>query len=186
MGDVKVRLLGREDWQAYRDIRLLALEESPAAFSTTRQEECLRPDAHWQESMDSADRLLALRHGQPQGVVSLHRGQLEDRMGDIRDLWVAPKARNTGVAWRLVEAATRRAVELHLDKVSYWVSTENGRALAFATNFGFRPTSMRRTVTAASEEFGNQEIALVMTLFQDSNSSPNPAAPRVSSRPGPR
>ena len=82
--------------------------------------------------------------------------------------------------------ATKRAAELGLRKVTYWVSTENGRAIAFATNFGFRPTSLRRTVETASEEFGDQEIALVMTLSHDAGSAPNPTAPRFSSGLGPQ
>lgn len=186
MATVKVRLLAEQDWQQYRDIRLRSLQESPAAFPTTYAEERERPDSSWQECMTRVERLLAVRAGQPQGVVSLDRGAPEDSTGDIQDLWVAPECRNTGVAWALVEAATKRAVELGLRKATYWVSTENGRAIAFATNFGFRPTSMRRTVQAASEEFGDQEIALVMTLSRDSASAPNPTAPRIVSGPGPQ
>ncbi|GAA1430562.1 hypothetical protein GCM10009616_15460 [Microlunatus lacustris] len=186
MATVKVQLLTEQDWQKYRDIRLRSLQESPAAFATTHAEERSRPDAFWRECMTRVERLLAVRDGQPQGVVSLDRGAPEDSTGDIQDLWVAPECRSTGVAWSLVEAATKRAAELGLRKVTYWVSTENGRAIAFATNFGFRPTSMRRTVQAASEEFGDQEIALVMTLSHDSASAPNPTAPRIVSGPGPQ
>ena len=108
-----------------------------------------------------------------------------ERTGEVAELWVAPEARSSGVAWRLVEAATERAAALGLSTVSYWVSTENARALGFATNFGFRLTSERRTVAAHQQEFGDQEIALVMTLAPDSGTAPNPTAPRVRSQPGP-
>ena len=185
MGSVKVRVLAEQDWQKYRDVRLRSLQDSPAAFATTYAEEQAQPDAYWRACMTQAERLLAVRDGQVQGVVSLDRGDPEDETGDVQDLWVAPEFRNTGVAWALVEAATKRAAELGLRKATYWVSTENGRALAFATNFGFRPTSLRRTVQATSEEFGDQEIALVMTLSHDSGSAPNPTAPRIVSGPGP-
>ena len=188
MATIEVRLLGEDDWREYRHIRLQSLLDSPAAFSTTYDEEAARPDSYWRERMGSADRLLAVRDGQPEGVVTLHQsqGQGEESMGEVLGLWVVPERRNTGVAWRLVEAAVERATALGLSKVSYWVSTENGRALAFATNFGFRPTSMRRTMQASSEEFGDQEIALVMALSQDIASAPNPTAPAMTSKPGPR
>jgi ribosomal protein S18 acetylase RimI-like enzyme len=186
MEAVKVRILAEQDWREYRDIRLRSLLESPAAFSTTHAEEAARPDSFWQECMGRAERLLATGDGQPQGVVSLDRGEPGDSTGDVQDLWVAPGHRHTGIAWRLVEAATARASELGLTKVTYWVSTENGRAIAFATNFGFRPTSMRRTVETSSDEFGDQEIALVMTLANDSASPPNPTAPPIVSQHGPR
>ena len=186
MGSIEVRLLTERDWQLYRDVRLQSLQESPAAFATTYEVEAARPDDYWRERMTSCDRLLAVRDGAPQGVVSLYHGDPAEATGEVLALWVRPEARNTGVAWQLLEAAVARAAAVGLRKVSYWVSTENGRALAFATNYGFRPTSQRRTVEASSEEFGDQEIALVMPVAQDLTSSPNPSAPRLTSGPGPR
>ena len=184
-GALEVRLLGENDWPEYRRIRLDSLQESPSAFSASYAEEAERADSYWRERVVSADRLLAERAGRALGIVSLQSEEPDAHTGEILDLWVVPEARNTGVAWRLLEAATERAVALGLSQLSYWVSTENGRAVAFATNFGFRPTSRRRTARARSEEFGDQEIAMVMTLSQDVGSVPNPTAPRLSSRPGP-
>ena len=48
----------------------------------------------------------------------------------------------------------------------YWVGTENGRAVAFASGFGFRPTDLRRPVRVESEEDGEEEIAMVLSLAQ--------------------
>jgi ribosomal protein S18 acetylase RimI-like enzyme len=186
MGTIDVRFLTEEDWRDYRAIRLRSLAESPAAFATSHAEEAARPDSSWREQMNRADRLLAFRDGEPRGVVSLHHEDPGDSTGEVRGLWVVPEARNTGIAWALMDAAVSRATDLGLSSVSYWVSTENGRALAFATNYGFRPTSARRTVEASSEKFGDQEVALVMTLSPDLTSAPNPTAPHLTSRPGPR
>src|SRR3712207_7369848 len=160
METIDVRLLGEKDWQEYRRIRLESLEKSPSAFAVTQAEEVQRPDDYWRERVVSADRLLAVRGGRSIGVVSLQPASGDEPTGEVLELWVAPEVRNTGVAWRLVEAAAERAAVLGMTKLTYWVSTENGRAIAFATNFGFRPTSLRRTVKASSEEFGDQEIAL--------------------------
>jgi ribosomal protein S18 acetylase RimI-like enzyme len=184
MATIKVRLLDEADWREYRRIRLESLQQSPAAFASTYDDEAALPDSAWQERMRTAHRLLATRDQQPVGVVSLGVEEA-DGTGEVAELWVAPEARSSGVAWRLVEAATERATALGLRTVSYWVSTENARALGFATNFGFRLTSERRTVAAHQQEFGDQEIALVMTLAPDSGTAPNPTAPRVRSQPGP-
>ena len=35
MSEINVKVLGEEDWQVYRDLRLAALQESPAAFVDT-------------------------------------------------------------------------------------------------------------------------------------------------------
>ncbi len=49
----------------------------------------------------------------------------------------------------------------------YWVGTENGRAVAFASGMGFRPTDYRRPMGVVSEEDGEEEIAMVLPLGAD-------------------
>jgi ribosomal protein S18 acetylase RimI-like enzyme len=109
----------------------------------------------------------------------------EEEASDVFGLWVAPEVRNTGVAWQLVEAAAQQAVRDGSTRLYYWVSTENGRAVAFATNFGFRVTSQRRTARVSHSEFGDQEVAFVLSLASDSG-VPNPTGPRIQAQPGPR
>ena len=41
-------------------------------------------------------------------------------------------------------AAARVGREVGLKQLVYWVGTDNGRAVAFASSFGFRPTDDRR------------------------------------------
>ena len=55
-------------------------------------------------------------------------------------LWVRPEARGGGVAAALVRAGARVAAEQGRSQLYYWVGTDNGRAVAFASGFGFRPT----------------------------------------------
>ena len=92
--------------------------------------------------------------------------QGDSQAADICDLWVTPEARNTGVASRLVQAAADQAIKAGRTKLYYWVSTENGRAIGFASNAGFRVTSQRRTTQVENKEFGNQEVAFVLSLVE--------------------
>ena len=39
MSDISVRVLQEDDWHAYREVRLAALQESPEAFLATYAEE---------------------------------------------------------------------------------------------------------------------------------------------------
>ncbi len=59
-------------------------------------------------------------------------------------MYVVPEARGTGVSWRLVEAAAALATQEAYLQLYYWVGTDNGRAVGFANNFGFRITDYRR------------------------------------------
>jgi GNAT superfamily N-acetyltransferase len=114
--------------------------------------------------MVRAHRLLAERDGAPVGVASIEMIEGAPRAADFHDLWVTPEARNTGIASRLVQAAADRATRDGCTKLYYWVSTENGRAIGFAINAGCRLTSQRRTSRTNNREFGDQEIALVLSL----------------------
>ena len=85
----------------------------------------------------------------------------------------------------MVQAAVDQAVEHGCTKLMYWVSTENGRAIAFASNAGFRVTSGRRTTPIGSAEFGDQEIAMVLSLVTDPGTVPNSTPSRLTSKSGP-
>ena len=49
----------------------------------------------------------------------------------------------------------------------YWVGTDNGRAVAFASGFGFRPTAERRPMRVVSEDDGEEELAMTLPLSGD-------------------
>ena len=137
MTDVTVRSLGEEDWQEFRAIRLAALRDSPDAFVASVDAEEGFEEDFWRLRLRRSTRLVAVRReaegstvGQSVGVVSLGQGKDEEgRVAEIFGLWVAPDARGTGVATKLVEASAERARRDGRTHVSYWVGTDNGRAV---------------------------------------------------------
>lgn len=186
MTDITARVLTEDQWPTYRGIRLAALQADPHAFAASYDEELRYDEREWRAGLRRADRLVAERDGQTLGVVSVGPSGGSARTADVFGLWVLPEVRNSGVAWRLVEAAADRAASNGFEQLYYWVSTQNGRAIGFATNFGFRGTSHRRTARTPSEEFGDQEIALVLPLAPDpSVGVSNPQGPRLQAQPGP-
>ncbi len=186
MSEITVRVLTDNDWREFRAVRLAALQEAPEAFVAAYPEEAAQPDEYWRDLMRRADRLLAERDGVRLGVASLEMTQGDSQSADICDLWVTPEARNTGVASRLVQAAADQAIKAGRTKLYYWVSTENGRAIGFASNAGFRVTSQRRTTEVENKEFGDQEVAFVLSLVNDPHAVATSTPSRLTSRPGPR
>ena len=175
MTDVTVRTLGEDDWSAFKAIRLAALVDSPDAFAASMDDEQAYDEEFWRLRLRRSVRLLAESDGsdgsdgEPSrlGVVSLGQGKDEDgRVAEIFGLWVAPVARGTGVATKLVEASAERARQDGRSHVSYWVGTDNGRAVAFASGIGFRPTDFRRPMRVASDD-SEEEIAMVLPLGDD-------------------
>jgi GNAT superfamily N-acetyltransferase len=174
MSDINVRALGEEDWQQYREIRLTALLDSPGAFVATRAEEEGLDEQAWRERMRRARRLVAERDGAPVGVVSLKPGDAEHAgSGELFGLWVAPEGRGSGVAWSLVEAGASWALADGHRRLGYWVGTDNGPAVAFASSFGFRPTGTRRPVKVADGSDGGEEIVMVLPLGVDPGTVPS-------------
>ncbi|HQF04011.1 MAG TPA: GNAT family N-acetyltransferase [Phycicoccus sp.] len=166
MADIHVRALTDGDWELFRSVRLRALEESPEAFVADHASEADEPEGFWHDRLARSQRLLAEVDDAPVGIVSL--GPVDDRpeAGQIFGLWVDPALRGSGVATALVRACVEAAGAAGKEHVLYWVGTDNGRAVAFASGFGFRPTSERRPMRVASEADGEEEIAMDLPIDQ--------------------
>lgn len=167
MSEITVRVLTEDEWEQYRAVRLAALRESPEAFAATLEMEQAYAEKLWRERMNRSRRLLAEDGGEPVGVASLGPSGDGDAVAELFGLWVTPSRRGTGVATALVGAAAQAARAQGSSHLAYWVGTENGRAVAFASGFGFRPTDRRRPMRVASEEDGEEEIAMVLPLGDD-------------------
>jgi GNAT superfamily N-acetyltransferase len=185
MADTTVRVLDEAEWSLYRDVRLRALEESPDAFTSTLAEEAPQDEQFWRDRMNRAHRLLAERKKLPVGVISVGPYDRDPEAGEVFGLYVVPEARGAGVSWRLVEAAAALATSNGYRQLYYWVGTDNGRAVGFANNFGFRTTGARRPARPADVQLGDQEVAMVLWLGPDGTSVPNPTSGRVRTREGP-
>lgn len=167
MSDITVRALGVDDWERYRSVRLTALKESPAAFVASHDEEAAEPEAFWRTRMERSTRLLAERDGEAVGIASVGTAEDQPDAAELFGLWVHPGARGSGVATELVRAGAQAAADAGKRQLLYWVGTENGRAVAFASGFGFRPTAQRRPMRVVSEDDGEEELAMTLPLVGD-------------------
>jgi L-amino acid N-acyltransferase YncA len=184
MTEITVRVLEESEWSMYREIRLRALAESPDSFTATLAEEADRDEQFWRNRMTRSHRLLAERGPTAQGIVSLGPYEQEPAAAEVFGLYVVPEARGTGVSWRLVEAAAALATQKAYKQLYYWVGTDNGRAVGFANNFGFRTTDYRRPSRPSDLEPG-EEIAMVLSLEPDTTLVPNPTSRKPSTSEGP-
>jgi GNAT superfamily N-acetyltransferase len=168
MTDITVRPLGVDDWERYRSVRLVALQESPDAFVASYEEESAQDEEFWRARMQRSTRLLAERDGEAVGIASVGPADGDQpEAAQLFGLWVHPEARGTGVATELVRAGARAAADDGKRQLLYWVGTDNGRAVAFASGFGFRPTAHRRPMRVVSEDDGEEELAMTLPLSGD-------------------
>lgn len=169
MAEISVRVLDEQDWTDYREVRLRALQDAPAAFAAAHDQEADYPESRWRDRMNRSRRLLATNgDGTTVGVVSVGTFNVEEEgVGELFGLWVQPESRGSGVARKLLEAAATQARKDELRHLVYWVGTDNGRAVAFASSFGFRPTDARRPMTIVDDEGDEEdaeETAMVLPL----------------------
>ena len=115
-------------------------------------------------------RLVAEAEGAQVGVVSI--GSVSEDKGEtagqLFGLWVNPQWRGRSIAANLVRQGARIAEDKGLSQLYYWVGSDNGRAVAFASSFGFRPTDDRRPMRVSGGDGApEEEIALVLALGED-------------------
>ena len=122
--------------------------------------------------MRRSQRLLAEQDGAPVGVASVGQARQEGekentKVAELFGLWVTPAARGTGVASQLVQAGADAARQQGRSHLAYWVGADNGRAVAFASGFGFRPTDSRRPMRVKGADDDEDEVAMVLPLGED-------------------
>lgn len=168
MSEISIRVLGEDEWEQYKEFRLRALKESPEAFVADHATEAEYDEKFWRTRMRRSLRLLAERDSEPVGILSLRANtDLYENAAEIFGLFVPTELRGSGVAAGLVQAAARRAHENGHTQLVYWVGTDNGRAVAFASSYGFRPTGYRRPMAhQGGEDDGDQEAAMVLALHR--------------------
>jgi GNAT superfamily N-acetyltransferase len=151
MAGVRVRVLDGDDWAAWRDIRLRALRDSPAAFASTYDRERSFTEADWRGRLEDPDSVSVLAYDDE---VPLAMGAaFPDLPGllHVVAMWVEPAARGRGGAHAVLDAiedwARPRGRRLHLH-----VNTTNLPARTVFERHGFVGTGETRPMRDGSDE----------------------------------
>jgi ribosomal protein S18 acetylase RimI-like enzyme len=139
MTEIKIRRAAVEDWQAVRDIRLAALQEAPFAFGSTYARERDFDEATWKGRLSNADSptFIAYDEDGPVGIDGLYS---EGDDYHLVAMWVAPAARQQGVAAALTTAAIEWARHRGAPRVTLGVAENNEAARRVYERLGFRLT----------------------------------------------
>ena len=127
--------IGPADWETFREVRLESLAESPAAFGSRHADWVDAPADRWRSRLTQVPLNLVAREGtQVVGVVS---GQLvDDDWVELISMWVAPAARGTGAAGRLIDGVVEWAAGQ--GRATFlMVRTDNQRARTAYDRAGF-------------------------------------------------
>ena len=134
-----IRQLGVGDAEAFRAIRLEALQDSPEAFGGDFNDESQQPIESFIRQITHSAIYGAFEADVLCGVVGLFWGEgaKKRHYGTLYTVYVTPTSRGTGCALPMIEAALDHARILGKIQVLLGVSTHNAPALALYRKAGF-------------------------------------------------
>lgn len=137
---VQVSVLSEQDWRDWRNMRLQALADAPAAFGSTLAEWSGASDREerWRARLrEVALNLVLTLDGQPAGMVSA-TAPGPDGDVELTSMWVVPHARGRGVGDAAIEAVLAWAQREHPGApVVLSVKTANAAAARLYRRHGF-------------------------------------------------
>ena len=143
-----------EDWATLRDLRLQALSDSPDSFGPTTEMALGQPESYWRGwAAGRAGRLQAwAAYRGPEAVGWISGGIPHAGTGHLGALWVAPSARNAGLAARLLETAAEWCAQSGCTRVEFEV-TDGNPAEKLYERLGYRRTGASQPLREGSPLF---------------------------------
>jgi len=126
-----------DDWRRWRELRLAALADAPAAFNSMLADWQDADEDRWRwRLLDAPVNLIADLDGRPAGMASgTTTGDATER--EVISLWVAPFARGRGIATALVLAVVGWARDAGARRVVLEVKADNDAARALYRRLRF-------------------------------------------------
>jgi ribosomal protein S18 acetylase RimI-like enzyme len=138
----EVRPVRPEEWQALRDLRLEALQDSPDAFWTRLADALERGEDHWRAAAAPPCH-VADDEGRLVGMVSAFPDDDDPRLTHLIAIYVSPAARRRGLGGALVETQLAWARRAGYEHVALMVNAANRDAVALYERLGFRESGRR-------------------------------------------
>jgi ribosomal protein S18 acetylase RimI-like enzyme len=155
---LELALLGTDDWQILREVRLRALKDSPTAYISEYQEESAWDEAAWRRRFLQRHWAVAHRAG---AIIGLASSVLVDERPPherhIESVWVDPRYRRTGVLRALLTHLA--TAEPDVTDWRIWVLDTNDIARNVYARLGFRPTDEQQPLL---DDSGRLEIRLAL------------------------
>jgi ribosomal protein S18 acetylase RimI-like enzyme len=142
-GNIRIDRLGPGDWQAYKALRLEALQREPNAFTSTYAEALTRSDAWWQNRLAQprSVMLMARVDGQPAGIAGLHleTDEGDTSVGVVNGMYISRRYRRQGVGRRLLLALIDHLTEHpEIATIRLWVTATEAPARRLYASLGFQ------------------------------------------------
>ncbi|WP_160004052.1 GNAT family N-acetyltransferase [Rhizobium sp. 18055] len=134
-----IRLLGTDDVDVFRQIRMEALSAEPAAFASSTSDWQQMSEDAWRQRLLDDPVFVSFDGGEPVAIMGLLRQRASKMVhrATIIMVYVRKEMRGTGVAGSLLDFVVDYARENGIRQLELTASVENTRAIQFYRNAGF-------------------------------------------------
>jgi ribosomal protein S18 acetylase RimI-like enzyme len=135
-----IRLLGPEDVEAFRRIRLEALRCEPASFASSIEDWERLPEEEWRRRVTGNLVFVAFQGESPVGIMGLvrERSSKMAHRATIVMVYVQKSHRGTGLSRKLLDEVIAYARKKDIRQLELAASVENPAAIRFYRNAGFQ------------------------------------------------
>jgi RimJ/RimL family protein N-acetyltransferase len=165
---MNIRLLNKDDWSAFRSLRLTALSEHPEAFGSSFEEESNMSDEVFKTGFNNCNIFGAFETNQLigcGGFFVLSQAKMSHR-GVLFSMYCNLQNRNKGVADALVKAiisyAKSRVIQMHATVV-----TTNQAALRLYEKNGFKIYGTEPRSLKVGNQFYDEHMLIL--VFKDND-----------------
>ncbi|MFB6889915.1 GNAT family N-acetyltransferase [Kitasatospora sp. NPDC056327] len=149
------------DWPLWRDARLAALADAPHAFTARLADWPAGGEARWRARFARPDALhlvAVAADGRPAGLARGVPAERPGGAGELRSVWVAPRARGLGVGDRLLAAVEAWARHRGCGSLRLAVLPDNTAAVALYRRRGFADAGTDGEAAPASGGDGTARV----------------------------
>lgn len=166
---IEVKYFLEKDWAAWKEIRLEALRVQPDSFGSSYEEEALYQEHDWQKFINENVILGAFLNGELVGCGGffVFKFLKMKHKGVMFGLYVKPKARNKGVASKIIRMIINHAKN-SVTLLYCSVVTTNQAALKLYQKYGFKIYGTElKALKIENVYFDEYQLALEMTKFNE-------------------
>jgi GNAT superfamily N-acetyltransferase len=144
---VAVRLLGPDDWELWREVRLRSLADAPEAFGSTLERERELGEPEWRARLTTP---AVVVEDEGQAVACGAAFSPEPGRAMVVAMWVDPAHRGRGLSRTVLDPLVGWARDEGL-RVELGVAPGNTAARAAYLSYGFVPTGRSHPLRPGSE-----------------------------------
>ncbi|MBP7804910.1 MAG: GNAT family N-acetyltransferase [Candidatus Pacebacteria bacterium] len=166
--DYIIHIATKDEWKALKDIWLEALQNDPAAYGSSYEEESALTDEEWKSKFDGSTKYVAKIGDEYIGVLgaTFEKRKNMEHVVMLVGFYVKPNYRGQGIGRALVKEALR---DLHenpkIIKVRLGVNLEQESAIKLYESLGFANVGMFLKATKVNGVY--YDHANMELVFQD-------------------